>query len=158
MSLGDFLLIRKSPGARGGAPALGGCGGEAPPKKAGCPHPPLGREKKAGGRGPQAPSSARTCRCKADNKPPAGQANPRWLPRSMMRPCSSTMIASALRTVLRRCAMTKTVRPFISWVHPLLDQRLGAGVDRAGRLVQNQHRRVGHRRAGNGQQLPLALA
>ena len=95
-AFGDFPRDGKvTRGRRGGAPSTlrveaksgdllrelcshtGGCGGEAPPKGPGCPHPPLGREKKAGGRGPQAPSSAQTCRCKADNKPPAGQANPR---------------------------------------------------------------------------------
>ena len=43
-------------------------------------------------------------------------------------------------------------------IHALLDQCLGAGVDGAGGLIQNQHRRVGHRRPGDGQQLPLALA
>src|SRR5699024_9951957 len=42
-------------------------------------------------------------------------------------------------------------------VHAGLDHRLGAGVDGAGGLVQDQHRRVGHRRPGNGQQLALAL-
>ena len=43
-------------------------------------------------------------------------------------------------------------------VHARLDQGLGPGVDGAGGLVQDQHRRVGHRRPGDGQQLPLALA
>ena len=36
-----------------------------------------------------------------------------WLPRSMMRPCSRTTMQSALRTVDRRWAMTKLVRPYI---------------------------------------------
>ena len=40
---------------------------------------------------------------------------------------------------------------------PLLDQRLGAGIDGGGGLVQDQHRRVGDRRTGDGQQLALAL-
>ncbi len=42
-------------------------------------------------------------------------------------------------------------------VHALLDKLLGPGVDGAGGLIQNQHRRVGHRCPGDGQQLPLAL-
>ena len=33
------------------------------------------------------------------------------VPRSMMRPCSSTMMQSELRTVESRWAMTKVVRP-----------------------------------------------
>ena len=43
-------------------------------------------------------------------------------------------------------------------VHSLLHQGLGAGVDGGGCLIQDQYRRVGHRRPGDGQQLPLSLA
>ena len=39
--------------------------------------------------------------------------------------------------------------------HGLLDQHLGAGVDRGGRLVQDQQGRVGEEGAGDGDQLPL---
>ena len=53
--------------------------------------------------------------------------------------------------------MTNTVRSSISASMPFLDQTLGAGVDRAGSLVQDHHRRVGDRRPGDGQQLALAL-
>ena len=42
-------------------------------------------------------------------------------------------------------------------VHALLHQRFGERVDRACRLVENQHGRIGHSRAGDGEQLPLAL-
>ncbi len=56
-----------------------------------------------------------------------------------------------------RWAMTKVVRPGHQGVHAVLDQLLGAGVDGGGGLVQDQHRRVGHGRPGDGQQLPLAL-
>ena len=42
-------------------------------------------------------------------------------------------------------------------VHAPLYNGLGAGVDGAGRLVQDHHGRVRHRRTGNGQQLSLAL-
>ena len=37
----------KAPGARGGAPALGGCGGKAPQEAPGCP-PTRGRKRKTG--------------------------------------------------------------------------------------------------------------
>ncbi len=42
--------------------------------------------------------------------------------------------------------------------HRLLDQHLGAGVDRAGGLVQHQDRRVGQEGPGDGDQLLLARA
>ena len=42
-------------------------------------------------------------------------------------------------------------------VQPLLDELLRPGIDRGGGLVQDQHRGLGHRRPGDGQQLPLAL-
>ena len=42
-------------------------------------------------------------------------------------------------------------------VHALLHDALGAGVDGAGGFVQNEHGRVRHGRAGDGQQLPLPL-
>ena len=42
-------------------------------------------------------------------------------------------------------------------VHAPLDQRLGAGINGGGRLVQDQHRGIGNRGAGNGQQLALPL-
>ena len=43
-------------------------------------------------------------------------------------------------------------------VHPLLHQPLCAGIDGGHGLVQNQNGRVGHGGAGNGKELPLALA
>src|SRR5699024_6114519 len=43
-------------------------------------------------------------------------------------------------------------------VHAAVDNGLGVGVDGGGRLVHDHDRRVGHGRAGNGQQLALALA
>ena len=42
--------------------------------------------------------------------------------------------------------------------HRLLDEHLGAGVDRAGGLVEDQDRRVGEEGAGDGEQLLLAGA
>ena len=92
------------------------------------------------------------CRYRAGNTGPFPQSAGRGLPRSMMRPCSSTMIQSELRTVDSRCAMTKVVRPFISRSIPSLNQGLGARIDRRGSLVQDQHRRICHRRPRNGEQ------
>ena len=43
-------------------------------------------------------------------------------------------------------------------VHAALHNGLGAGIDRAGRLVHDHHRRVGHGRTRDGKQLALALA
>ena len=45
---------------------------------------------------------------------------------------------------------------FHQGVHTLLD--LCAGVYAGSRLIQNQHRQIGHSRPGDGNQLPLALA
>ena len=42
-------------------------------------------------------------------------------------------------------------------VHGFLDEHFGAGVDRAGSFVQNQHRRARQHCPGNRQQLLLAL-
>ena len=42
--------------------------------------------------------------------------------------------------------------------HALLDVQLGAGVHRAGGLVQHEQPRGGEHRPGNGDELPLALA
>ena len=42
-------------------------------------------------------------------------------------------------------------------IHAVLHQRLHAGVDGAGRLVQNHDRWIRHRRPRNGNQLPLSL-
>ena len=43
-------------------------------------------------------------------------------------------------------------------VHTVLHQFFRSRVDGRSRLVENQHRRIGHGRAGNGEQLPLSLA
>ena len=56
----------------------------------------------------------------------------------------------------RRWAMTKQVRPLHQAVHRLLQQRLRAGVDVGGRLVQDEQPPVGQHGAGDGQQLLLA--
>ena len=52
--------------------------------------------------------------------------------------------------------MTKVVRPFIDLVQRLLQLALGRGVERAGRLVEDQDRRVLEQRPGDRQALALA--
>ena len=60
------------------------------------------------------------------------------------------------RMVDSRWAMTKVVRPAIRRSQRLEQQRLGARVQRGGRLVEDQDRRVLEEGAGDGQPLPLA--
>ena len=43
-------------------------------------------------------------------------------------------------------------------VHAVLHQLFGPGINGGGGLIQDQGRGIGHRRPGNGQQLPLSLA
>ena len=43
-------------------------------------------------------------------------------------------------------------------VHALFDQFFGTRINGGSSFIQNQHRRICHRRPGNGQQLALALA
>ena len=67
-------------------------------------------------------------------------------------------MVSASRIVDSRCAITKLVRVRPQRGHRLLDEHLGAGVDRAGGLVEDQDRRIGEERAGDREQLLLARA
>jgi len=62
---------------------------------------------------------------------------------------------SASRIVDSRWAMMNAVRPCRSRRSDF-DPALGADVDRARRLVENQDPRVGEQRAGERNQLPLA--
>lgn len=66
-------------------------------------------------------------------------------------------MAFALRTVLRRWAMTKDGTSLHQLVHPLLNQGFRAGVDGRRRLVENQNRWIGHSSPGDGQELALPL-
>ena len=66
------------------------------------------------------------------------------------------MTRSASRTVVRRWAMMKVVRPSRSSVDRFLDTRLGLDVERAGRLVEHQDRRVLEHGAGDRDALALA--
>ena len=69
----------------------------------------------------------------------------------------STTIWSALTTVDRRWAMTSVVRPLHHLGRaPACTARLGLVVERRGRLVEHQDRRIAHDGAGDRQALALA--
>ena len=78
------------------------------------------------------------------------------VPSSTIRPWSITMIRSAARTVARRWAMTIVVRSVDQPLERALDQPLAFRVERRGRLVEQQQRRVAQQRAGDGDALALA--
>ncbi|KFI56632.1 HAD-superfamily hydrolase [Bifidobacterium callitrichos DSM 23973] len=65
----------------------------------------------------------------------------------------------AVRVADRRQTMRDDERgaPLHEPVHAMLDERLGAGVDRRGRLIEDQRRRIGDGGTRDGEQLPLAL-
>ena len=71
-------------------------------------------------------------------------------------PSSSTMMRSQCSIVDSRCAITIVVRPRISCFERRLDQALGLGVERRGRLVEDQDRRILEDRARDRDPLPLA--
>jgi hypothetical protein len=77
------------------------------------------------------------------------------VPCSTMRPLSSTTSRSIAAMVDSRWAMAITVLPSIS-LQLLLDRRLDLGVERRGRLVEHQDRRVLQQHAGDGDALALA--
>ncbi len=77
-------------------------------------------------------------------------------PVAATRPSSSTTISSASAIVDSRCAITNVVRPAITSRQRELDLLLGRGVDRRGRVVEDQDPRVGEDRARDRD--PLALA
>ena len=72
------------------------------------------------------------------------------------RPWWSTRIWSAFLIVESRCATTIVVRPAAQRLERVLDQPLGLRVDRRGRLVEDQDRRIVHQGSREGQQLALA--
>ena len=77
------------------------------------------------------------------------------VPSSTMRPCSMTSTRSAIATVDSRCAMMIAVRSASRVVQPLLHEPLARDVERRGRLVQDEHGRVGEERAREREQLSL---
>ena len=66
-----------------------------------------------------------------------------------------TMILSALRRVLRRWAMVMTVQARHQPLQGLDHQVFGLGVQRRGRLVEDQNRVVADERAGDPDALAL---
>ena len=86
----------------------------------------------------------------------ARRAARRACPARRSRPWSITRIVSASRIVESRWAMTKRRPALHQPGHRPLDEHLGARVDRARRLVEDEDRRVGQEGPGDRQQLLLA--
>ena len=107
---------------------------------------------------PPRPRRRRTASCRGGSRRRRGSSSSACVPCSTIWPCSITRMTSAPRIVDRRWAITKLVRFDAQRVHRLLDLHLGAGVDRAGRLVEDEDRRLGEEGAGDRQQLLLAGA
>ena len=77
------------------------------------------------------------------------------VPLSCARPSASATTRSASRTVDSRCAMTIVVRPLRSAGQRGLHRGLAFGVQRAGRLVQQQDARIAQQRPSQRNALPL---
>ena len=88
----------------------------------------------------------------------ARRAARRGCPARRCAPSSITRIRSASRIVDSRWAITKRRAVRAQRRHRVLQQQLGAGVDRRRRLVEDQQRRVGQERPRDRDQLPLAGA
>src|SRR5690242_14262329 len=78
---------------------------------------------------------------------------PSCVPRCTILPRCITMISSLSRIVLSRCAMMMQVQP-----RAFVDADLGGRIERAGRFVQDQNRRIAHHRAADLETLTLAAA
>ena len=78
------------------------------------------------------------------------------VPRSTIRPSSMTTISSASEIVESRWATMNVVRPCHHLAQAVLDRLLGARVDRGGRVVEDQHARLGEQRPGDRDPLTLA--
>ncbi len=83
-----------------------------------------------------------------------------WLeePTSAGRPALSVTTRSARRKLLNLCATMKVVRPGHQAVQRLLHHGLARRVERAGRLVEDQHARFPDERPRDGDALALAAA
>ena len=78
------------------------------------------------------------------------------VPRSAIIPRSRTMISSASRIVLNRCAMIKHAQPRR---RRLSSMRCSvSGIERARRLVEHHQRRIAHQRASDFEALSLTAA
>ena len=71
-------------------------------------------------------------------------------------PFSSTMMRSAIRTVEKRCEISMRGPAAAEVAEALEHLVFGAGVERGGRLVEDEHLGVAHVGAGDGDLLPLA--
>ena len=81
-----------------------------------------------------------------------------WVPLSMMRPWSRTMIASSILNGGQAVSDVEGGASVHQGVHTSLNNSLGVGIDGAGGLIQDHNRRIRHSRPGDGKKLPLALA
>ena len=90
--------------------------------------------------------------------PAAWRSTRRGCPARRSGPSSITRIRSASRIVDSRWAITKTGPVGAQRRHGVLEQQLGAGVDGAGGLVEDQQGRVGEEGPGDRDQLLLAGA
>ena len=88
-------------------------------------------------------------------RPPSASSSS-CVPRSTIRPWSRTTIWSASRTVERRCAIVIVVRPSASRSSASCTARSVLRVERARRLVEDEHGRVA--KDGAGDRHPLLLA
>ena len=79
-----------------------------------------------------------------------------WVPRSTITPPSSTRISCASTTVESRCAITSVVLFCAALLQLGLDRALVGRVQRRGRLVEDQDRRVLQQRARDRHALLLA--
>src|ERR1700682_506803 len=94
-------------------------------------------------------------RSKAASRPPV-LINSSCVPSSTRRPRSMVTMRSQARTVERRCAMMKTVRPLaisrmFCWM-----MRSALVIERARSLVEDEDARIGHQGTRNGDALALS--
>ena len=87
---------------------------------------------------------------------PSWRMSSACVPRSTIRPRCMTRIWSARRIVESRCAMAIVVRPSMSRCEGRLDEALADGVERGGRLVEDEDPRVLEQHARDRHALLLA--
>ena len=101
-------------------------------------------------------ASSITSASRAASRVAAAAISSSCVPTSTTRPPSRTTIWSASRTVESRWAIAIVVRPSTSRVERLLHEPLGLRVERRGRLVEHEDRRVAQDRARDREPLLLA--
>ena len=77
-------------------------------------------------------------------------------PSSTMQPSFTTIIRSQHCTAARRWAMMMTVRPLVISPHVCSNNLLALVIERARCFVEDQNARLGDKRPGNRNALPLA--